>query len=709
MLLLVFQSLGANNYYLWLEAGEDITLCESENSVAINAQASDYSFVDWSTSGDGFFLFPNELSTYYYPGAGDVTAGIVILYITVLAADNFNLTDSLAVVIVKAPVSIAGDDATICESECFHAQGQAFFMTSSTWITMGDGYFTDPFIPNPFYFPGINDIATGFVDLCLVSFPILPCIQSDVSFLMLSISKTPLVDAGDDNSICKDDYYHLVSTIQHCNTIYWNSSGDGTFNNPNLSDPVYEPGYNDNITGKVVLTVSAGSVYPCQGYVSDSNVLSILNPPQIHAGFNQTICINQVAQLAATASNFASVQWTTYGDGTFDNNTILNPSYTPGQNDILVRKVFIEINAFPLFPCTETVGSYLFIELQNLPSVSAGENATVCTDSITLNGLVENSEAIIWSTSGDGTFSNNTCLNPIYFFGADDKNDGIVTLTLAAEALIPCTTVIVDETNLVIDIPHIVHQCAEDTTLLAGQDLYLHFEAESLTTGTYTWFFNGIEIPNENSPYLFILQIQPCNAGYYQCIYSDECSQVNSNICQLKIHEEFSQEFNLSAGWSGLSSFVIPDNSGLDTLFKNIIGNVILISDISGIYWPEHGINTLGTWLVPHGYQIKLQESSTLVMHGIVEYPVQEISVPPGWSLLPLNFNESVDVSVYFDTIWGIEIIKEVAGIKMYWPGMNIKTLGYLIPGKAYLIFNKTLNSISIDFSGSLKKRIGRK
>jgi hypothetical protein len=244
---------------------------------------------------------------------------------------------------------------------------------------------------------------------------------------------------------------------------------------------------------------------------------------------------------------------------------------------------------------------------------------------------------------------------------------------------------------------------------MTGQTLTLHFEADSFTSGFYYWYFNGIEIPGENSPFFIIPFVEPCHAGNYHCIFLHDCGSLTSNICQVKIQEKISQEFYLPAGWSGISSYVIPDNSVLDTIFNNVLENVVLISDASGIYYPEHGINTLGTWMVPHGYQIKLKEPSILIMEGIIEYPVQEISVPPGWSLLPVNFDESVDVSVYFDTIWGIEIIKEVAGIKMYWPGMNIKTLGFITPGKAYLIFNKTLNNIAIDFSGSHKKRSGIK
>jgi len=34
------------------------------------------------------------------------------------------------------------------------------------------------------------------------------------------------------------------------------------------------------------------------------------------------------------AENYNSLEWTTSGDGAFDDNTVLNPIYTPGPTDI---------------------------------------------------------------------------------------------------------------------------------------------------------------------------------------------------------------------------------------------------------------------------------------------------------------------------------------------------------------------------------------
>jgi len=47
----------------------------------------------------------------------------------------------------------------------------------------------------------------------------------------------------------------------------------------------------------------------------------------------------------ALAQNYTSIQWTTSGDGTFDNSTSSNPTYTPGANDIASQEVLLTITA----------------------------------------------------------------------------------------------------------------------------------------------------------------------------------------------------------------------------------------------------------------------------------------------------------------------------------------------------------------------------
>lgn len=698
-LFFIFQSYGINTA-LWVEAGDDITSCESINCVWIEAQATSAGFVDWWCNGDGFFSYPNELSTCYYPGPGDIFTGHVILYITVSNSESGSLTDSLTLTIMKAPVSQTITYVSGCEPDSVVISAQSFNSSSHFWSTTGDGFFDNPFNLLSVYYPGNNDISFGVVDLCLISFPVQPCIQPDVSCLTLEIFKKPFVDAGEDVIVCENHSAQLNATVQNYSSFHWESSGDGTFSNQYLSNPLYTPGNDDKTTDGVHLWMTAASISPCQGFQADTLMLHLRKEPVVTAGISQTICVNQTVSLSGSAQNSSGIYWITYGDGTFNCDTVVNPVYFPGENDKQYGWIFLELNALPLSPCENTMSAYTFVEIQDNPSVWAGNDITACSDSVTLLASAEEFGNISWSSSGDGSFGESTHLSTTYFPGTGDIALGTVILTILAAPVFPCLNFVSDEIVVTMHETHIINQALNDTTIFSGEELELLFEVNSNLAGIYKWFLNGEEQAGVNTPVFFIENAQPQHAGYYQCVFTNSCAETVSDICLVKIHQRSSQEFNLPAGWSGISSFIYPENANFDSLFKPIIGSIITIMDDSGIFIPQHNLNTLGNWTVPHGYHIKLEDTCLLSMSGVIEFPVQVISLPPGWSVLPHNYFQLINVSEVFDTIPGISIIKEVAGIKMYWPAMHIRTLDCLIPGKAYQVLNSTQNCIPIDFSG---------
>ena len=58
---------------------------------------------------------------------------------------------------------------------------------------------------------------------------------------------------------------------------------------------------------------------------------------------------------------------------------------------------------------------------------------------IPLHGVATNYSTVIWTTSGDGTFSSTTSLNSSYFPGTTDKSSLSVHLTLTVTPMSPCT------------------------------------------------------------------------------------------------------------------------------------------------------------------------------------------------------------------------------------------------------------------------------
>lgn len=64
----------------------------------------------------------------------------------------------------------------------------------------------------------------------------------------------------------------------------------------------------------------------------------------VFAGHDAESCVDADFNCDATSTNYTSILWETSGDGIFNDDIILNPVYTPGENDILNGQVILTIN-----------------------------------------------------------------------------------------------------------------------------------------------------------------------------------------------------------------------------------------------------------------------------------------------------------------------------------------------------------------------------
>ena len=83
--------------------------------------------------------------------------------------------------------------------------------------------------------------------------------------------------------------------------------------------------------------------------------MTTIPPPTVDAGADETICEGDTAQLNAAATNYNTLLWSTNGDGTFSNNSILNPEYYPGEEDITNGGVILTLTVYGTEPATDNV------------------------------------------------------------------------------------------------------------------------------------------------------------------------------------------------------------------------------------------------------------------------------------------------------------------------------------------------------------------
>jgi hypothetical protein len=154
------------------------------------------------------------------------------------------------------------------------------------------------------------------------------------------------------------------------------------------------------------------------------------------------------------------------------------------------------------------------------------------------------------------------------------------------------------------------------------------------------------------------------------------------------------QILNIPAGWSGVSTWLDPLNKSVDGLFAPAANDLIILASMDGFYYPAQSVNTLGNWNYLSGYQAKAENAFELTVSG-TKIPSQALEITEGWNLMPVLSSCEADVEDLFAGFSGLQIVKEVAGTKIYWPAYNINTLENLLPGKAYFVASADVGTIT--------------
>jgi hypothetical protein len=276
-------------------AGQDATICE-EDTHQLNASATNYNSVVWTTMGDGSFSNATILNPVYTPGPADIASGSANLKLTVTGSTT-TIEDELTLTIHRMPAVAAGVDTQVCQdSQFMAAEAIAEHYTALLWESSGTGVFDDPTQLHATYTPSAGDIAAGSVELTLTALGQSPC--GDASHgIVLSIMPQAEAFAGQDMAICEAGTAQPEATAANYASLLWTSSGTGTFDDPSLINAVYTPSADDVAAGTVILTLTAQGQGPCEDAVSEVGLaIHALPTAQVVSG-DHTICLGETLEL----------------------------------------------------------------------------------------------------------------------------------------------------------------------------------------------------------------------------------------------------------------------------------------------------------------------------------------------------------------------------------------------------------------------------
>jgi|GEM_PF-227989 len=150
------------------------------------------------------------------------------------------------------------------------------------------------------------------------------------------------------------------------------------------------------------------------------------------------------------------------------------------------------------------------------------------------------------------------------------------------------------------------------------------------------------------------------------------------------------QTIQLLDGWSGISSFIDPENPMVADIFSELVDqeNLVILQNLEDVFWPEAGLNTIdlnGGWNNQSGYIVKTIGDQQIVFEGTIPENMSISYDEPGWYILPVLSECNVNTETLFeDEMEHLVVLKEVAGTEVFWPGV-VQTLITMEPGRAYL------------------------
>ena len=260
-----------------------------------------------------------------------------------LCTDNAQVT----VTVNPSPTIDAGLDQTICIGDTVQlgASGGLFYL----WAPADSLSATTT--ADPFAWP------TDSTQYIVTGTDANGCSSSDT--VNVFVNPLPAVDAGPASSICLGDTAQLDAS--GANSYNWSPSG--SLSNAAISNPLAFPTVNTTYT--VVATDTNGCVN------TDSVVVTINSLPTASVSSDTTICIGDTA--SPVASGGTTYQWSP--DSTLSNAFIAAPNAFPTLS-ATYQVIISDPNG-----CNDT--AEVTVTVQNLPTISAGVDQTICVNDTT--------------------------------------------------------------------------------------------------------------------------------------------------------------------------------------------------------------------------------------------------------------------------------------------------------------------------------------
>ncbi len=376
----------------------------------------------------------------------------------------------------------------------------------------------------------------------------------------------------------------------------------------------YTSGTDISTTGKTnieIQTIRQGTY--CNNNGAETVSWNTFPKPVAFAGNDASIIDGENYILSeASAINYTSISWSTAGDGGFDNENVLKPSYTPGTDDIVAGNVELTLTIQGLASCNFTDDDQLTLTIFRAPTVvisSPLESDNIYDTVATFSGTAsdpDNDLSEIYVRVNEGTWQLATGTeNWTIDLPMDFGNKKIEAKAVDAQSL---------ESELV------------EVTIFVGVQLIPLHEGWSHFSSFLDPLDGDIETIMEYPVGLNLLSIMVNNSGKlywpsqninlignwnYKTAYKIFMEQQSAIVMKGNLLTETTLQLGSGAKYLPVLSNV---EVAVEDAFENPMQDIrVMFNHITNqIYWPEGGLFTLQTLKPGEGYLANLINPATV-------------------------------------------------------------------------------------------------
>ena len=598
-------------------AGIDTFFCEGSGGVGIQGSASG------GTPPYAYWWQPNNgsLSNAFSPTpwANPDTTTVYYLSVTDAAGCTSLIPDQLVVTVYPLPIVDAGPDEDYC------MDGPAVFISGSVTNAQSGGYeylwlpsnglFCNT-CPTTYATPGTTTIYTLRVKHILSGCSSDSTTLNSNSSVIVTVKPRPIVNAGQDTSICQGDSATLCAVATGVGPLYtYDWSPNLGMNNSTLQCPNVSPPHS---VFYFVVATSDGCESP-----ADSVFVQVIPTPIVDAGNTKNICPGDSVLLDAISQqgNQVVFSWTPVNG--LSNPSVLQPMASPSTT----QWYYLQANNAG---CGGGIDSVLVI-VHPQPLVDAGLDTTICD---TVAGLILKGSytgvplpvQITWTPNGSLSAAN------ILMPQANPGNSTLYYLKVSSGT--PPTQCWAMDSVLVTVLPGINLEVSQDTDkMCTGQNIQLYSSAGS-GNASFVWTpALGLNDPLTANP----LASPAITTTYIVAATEGQCTMWDS--VRILVHPEVRAQFSITqAEGCGAHSVQFLDLSSnaifhhWDFVDSSVISNQKDVShtyETPGSYFPFLIVKGQG------GCVDTFQSSVPVVIHPEFKSRVLMNPVPPLELTLP--------------------------------------------------------------------------